>query len=357
MTSGINSHKEWYPGLTRWSTFEDFQQMIHDHELDSLSKVLDSEQDAKLICHKPCRCHTAEVGEHCYQSVQWAMAGGISTHPDWYKGLTRASRFEDFQALLHKEDEGHCPLPCRAPVWGSPSLFCFSISRATGYEPGLMKAHLVRGAGIFSCDEFTVLANKQFQLGKGPRGIVETIVFPAASVGISKDKTAANTKLFIGAWEKVRQATHYVAHDWTVKVDPDAVLIPERLRRHLSVHNGKSCYIRNCDAYPESADFPMMYGSLEAVSRRGIEAYFAQASRCESGLPWGGWGEDFFLGKCLKMLGVAPADDFSIISDGVCSKANCEDRSAAAFHPFKSEDSWLLCWRTAMGDMRDAETV
>merc|ERR550534_41758 len=46
--------------------------------------------------------------------------------------------------------------------WGSPSLFCFAVLRTVGYEPGLVKAQLARGAGIFACDEFEVYSNEAY---------------------------------------------------------------------------------------------------------------------------------------------------------------------------------------------------
>jgi hypothetical protein len=90
-----------------------------------------------------------------------------------------------------------------------------------------------------------------------------------------------------------------------------------------------------------------MFGSLEVISRGGLQVYKDSRSRCKSELPWYSWGEDLFLGKCLLHLGVGPLDDFSIISDGLCTWVNCNDGSSAAFHPFKSSDAWMDCWNTA----------
>jgi len=59
-------------------------------------------------------CHTAKVGEACYEGVEWAMEKGIRQEPDWYPGLNRTSSFEDFQAILHESQHHHCPAPCKA---------------------------------------------------------------------------------------------------------------------------------------------------------------------------------------------------------------------------------------------------
>jgi hypothetical protein len=279
----------------------------------------------------------------------WAMKTGIHLHPEWYPHLTATSAFEKFQNQLWSEDRNisNCSRPCEARSWGSPSLFCFSITRTEGYEPDMMKAQVAEAAGIFACDDFAVLSDEVFLLGSGPRGDVSTIKFQPAPVGVSKDGTAGNSLLFIRAWDKIKQATLYSSFDWTVKADPDAVLLPSRLRTRLYIYTGRNVYVRNCNKVPDSADFPMMFGSLEALSQQAVEAYFKGVNRCRTELKWQSWGEDYFLGHCLDLLGVVAADDFGIVSDGVCTGVDCRDPWAAAFHPFKSKDKWLSCWRDA----------
>ena len=48
-------------------------------------------------------------------------------------------------------------------------------------------------------------------------------------------------------------------HAWTVKVDPEAVLIPDRLRQHLAGNDLENVYVVNCNKFPSSPNFPMMY--------------------------------------------------------------------------------------------------
>jgi len=84
---------------------------------------------------------------------------------------------------------------------------------------------------------------------------------------MSKDGTAGNALLFMHLWDAVNAAGTYKLLDWTVKVDPDAVLLPDRLRYHLKPRTGQKVFVRNCNAFPASGDFPMMYGSLEVISK------------------------------------------------------------------------------------------
>jgi len=227
--------------------------------------------------------------------------------------------------------------------WGSPSIYCFSVVQPANYEPGLVKAQAEKGLGIFACDQFSVFSTQKFFIGNGPLGPVETVTFLPAPVVRSKDYTAGNAELFMHVWDSVRNLGLYKATDWSVKVDPDAVLLPERLRWHLKPHTGEKGYVVNC-AKPYMPEGPMMFGAMEAITGPAIQTYFDRAGECTGGLPWQEWGEDLFMGKCLEKLGVARINDFHIYSDGVCTGVDCADPDAAAFHPKKDIVSWMACY-------------
>ncbi|CAJ1394467.1 unnamed protein product [Effrenium voratum] len=59
-------------------------------------------------------CEDAKKGDACYRDVIWAMREGIKRHPEWYRGLTPDSSFEDFQGYLYRTSPvGHsCKPPC-----------------------------------------------------------------------------------------------------------------------------------------------------------------------------------------------------------------------------------------------------
>jgi len=114
MRAGVVANPAWYArsGLTRNSTFEDFQR--HLHGTARLSHV----------CPEPCAavapqgCRTSVEGDACYEKVVWAMQKGVVERPGWYPDLTMDSSFEDFQRFLHGEARlSHiCPEPCAAQV-------------------------------------------------------------------------------------------------------------------------------------------------------------------------------------------------------------------------------------------------
>jgi hypothetical protein len=187
-------------------------------------------------------------------------------------------------------------------------------------------------------------------VGRGPGeriGEVSTVTFQGAWAGRSTDGTAGNAELFINAWDSLMKKTFVLRYDWVIKADPDAVIIADRLRDHVRPHTGQTAYVRNCNALPGNADFPMMYGSLEAISKEGLRIYRDNLWRCRNDFTawWQSWGEDLWMGKCLLQLGVGPRDDFGIVSDGVClGDSSCGNWWSAAFHPYKNSDAWMNCW-------------
>jgi hypothetical protein len=218
-----------------------------------------------------------------------------------------------------------------------------------------MKHQLETNLGIFACDEYAVFTDNPdpWTVGPGPLGMVTTIPFRPAPVGQSKDGTAGNSLLFMHVWEAVLADGRWGNHDWTVKVDPDAVLLPERLRPHVRAHNGKNAWIANCNAYPTSSDFPMMYGALEVISKAALQAYQADASgdkHCRSWLQWNIMGEDYFMGKCLDPHHAEKIVDTNVILDERCAHyQDCSQAGYAAFHPFKDVPSWMGCLNAALG--------
>mmetsp|Transcript_93474 Transcript_93474/g.264345 ORF Transcript_93474/g.264345 Transcript_93474/m.264345 type:complete len:1009 (-) Transcript_93474:88-3114(-) len=236
-------------------------------------------------------------------------------------------------------------------TWGSPSLFCYEVMQTTTYEFGLVKEQIRRGVGVFTCDEYAVFSQDDpVSLGQGPNGPpIRTIWFKKAPVWTSQDNTAANTLLFMHIWEAVKKDGRWEKHHWTIKADPDAVVLPWRIRKHLSWATGPRNYLVNCNKYPGNANFPMIYGAFEAFSRGSLQSYFeGGGDRCAKELPWKMWGEDFYMHHCMKHLGIAEYDDFQVLSDKRCMGANCGDGIAGAYHDFKDQNSWFQCWDQAV---------
>jgi len=243
-----------------------------------------------------------------------------------------------------------------------PSLFCFSVIHVCAdkkrcYENALMNRIYELGpesAGIFGCDDWSVFGNEVVEVGgKDIKQIPGNI-----SVGVSKDGTAANTELFMAVWQLVIDEGKFKLHDWTVKMDPDAVLLPWKLGDRLAPHTNKGehggrLFVVNCNAWPGS-DFPMMYGSVEIFSQAAMRQYKEHVDKCMEVLPWQEWGEDYFLTRCMDQIDVGRIEDYQLVGDSTCSgpqqswNGDCNLGLLAAFHPFKEIETWSACFDTAI---------
>lgn len=364
----LTAEKLDYSGFTQLAVVHTANHSVVPYVSKALIKVDHVEVTLQVTTHRPSTtssplatsttpttadepCHTAIKGEHCYHEVLWAYFSGINTHPEWYAGLTRQSSFEDFQALLHNRDKTECRKPCSTHTelpsnkpWGHPSLFCFAV--AVGGELDLVRIQAQKKAGIFACDEMAVFSNGNVDVGLG----VETIKIDVVQGGRSRDGTAANAQTFMNAWHALYGDKRFASHDFTVKVDPDSVLMPDRLRWHLAPHTGGKIYVTNCDLrdrYPGSQDFPMMYGALEVLSKDAVYTYIWGEERCKQMMPWWSYGEDLYMGHCLTNLGVQQVFDLGELSDMNCRGVDCHNGGAAAFHHFKTPADWLGCWEAA----------
>jgi len=236
---------------------------------------------------------------------------------------------------------------------GYPSLFCFSLLRVDTYELELVKYQWTKRAGIFACDSFRVFSDTVTTVAGR-----KTLKTPKVEVGVSKDGTAGNTLLFMKVWDMIFEDGTVWDHDWTIKADPDAVLLSDRLRGRLEPYtnnydHGGRLFVVNCNAWPGS-DFPMMYGSVEIFSQAAMRQYKEHVDKCMEVLPWQEWGEDYFLTRCMDQIDVGRIEDYQLVGDSTCSgpqqswNGDCNLGLLAAFHPFKEIETWSACFDTAI---------
>jgi len=230
--------------------------------------------------------------------------------------------------------------------WGWPSLFCLHVMRLHSYESWIVKMQLKKDenfrGGIFSCDQYAVYSHDTADgtyLGDGPLGPVHTHWFQNAPVWRSSDNTAGNTLLFMNMWEAVRWNLQYKCCDWTVKVDPDAVLLPDRMRKSLSHKTSWLNFVTTC--------YGRLYGAVEAIQSKALDRYFWNEGKCRN-LPWQSWGEDVWMSKCMWSLGVPSTYDGGFVGDNVCKGTWCGNGYSSAYHPFKNANTWMSCYYQAM---------
>lgn len=118
MGHGIVHYAQWYPGLTKASSFEDFQASLHANGhgqcMQPCSALSAPSVTSSTTTASPDACHTAVETDECYGHVLWAMGTGIHNFPSWYAGLSPQSSFVEFQASMHMTGHGFgtCPQPC-----------------------------------------------------------------------------------------------------------------------------------------------------------------------------------------------------------------------------------------------------
>lgn len=222
------------------------------------------------------------------------------------------------------------------------SLFCFTVVTPQGtvppgvhegYENAIIDKVRAKKLGIFQCDA--------------------SAVFEGERVATGDWKSIVNTDIFIRTWKKVKADGQYKMHDWTVKVDTDAVFFPFRLKYHLE-HSLRPP--ADAALYMKNIDFKFGFmGSLEVLSKGAVDLYLANVDSCAEHLGENG-GEDHFTMACLDSLGVGHMRDNSLLNDKYMSgKAfhlfdvdPCLDQGNVAFHPYKHINSWLGCYNVAM---------
>jgi len=250
-------------------------------------------------------------------------------------------------------------VPCHTSQWlkqglvaknaRRATLFCFALMLPHTYEQQLLAMQYRLGASLFGCDAHTIYSNMSIVVA----GDVVTHVVDSnlkCSMG-GEFGTALNTEIFLQVWKVVASDTTYMSCDWTAKVDPDAVFLPERLRVALQGHaeRPEGVYLNNC--------WRGMHGPVEVFSRNAVTAWLQGTQRCLkhfNKLCSGPcqWGEDMFVDQCLeKVLQVRRDNDYAVLIEDHCDPPSnwqsCEDEGTVAFHPFKKQNEYLTCLQTA----------
>jgi hypothetical protein len=221
-------------------------------------------------------------------------------------------------------------------TWGWPSMLCITVADGTGYSFQALKDAFNFSVGVFACNANSVFTSGDpLLLGtrSGQRTYTTAISLDAGS--------------FMPIWKTVKALGLYKKFDWTVKVSPETVFLPERLRTHLKEHTigVKNFVFEKCDKFSSTP----LYGALDVRSRGAIQQFFWNEDNCRSKLEWDGPNEDEFLQKCLDTLNMETFYDPNLLSTNACGEQlNCWDKAKAAFHGLPDFQGFQDCWRRAM---------
>lgn len=238
-----------------------------------------------------------------------------------------------------------------APKDSHDSLWCITLVTPWSEEKLLLEIASGEQKSIFQCDGYAVYSNPVLDIGGLKTRLLDVDLHaPIITVnehGISYE-TKNNSMLFASLWHQVIGDGDFKKYDWTVKVHPDAVFLPNRLRTVVASGFssegplGNGVLINNCKLGLHSA--------VEVLSTRALQVYAAGHHRCRAPPQ-----EDVYFQNCLDDLGVAVVDNSKVLADESCYRGDwhqspewykCTDNHAA-FHPFKSAEAYLLCLQAA----------
>eukprot|EP00932_Pfiesteria_piscicida_P016985 SRR837773.3889.p1 GENE.SRR837773.3889~~SRR837773.3889.p1 ORF type:complete len:320 (+),score=121.54 SRR837773.3889:88-960(+) len=230
-----------------------------------------------------------------------------------------------------------------------PTLFCFAVIRSGTYELDLIKKQFALKASYFACEDWAILSDVEVELAPG----IRTIELGSLETHDGVRTHFANTDIFSRAFDKLKVEGRMMGRDFVVKLDPDAVFFPDRLKAAIrnQAHApavgdaGPNMYFQNCLFQNRL----WMFGAIEVLSQEALKRYFGgRDTVCKSALDYYNMGEDTFLARCLDRLGVQAVKDFSLLSDGYCDEApGACNTNQVTYHPFKDPMSWEACFRSA----------
>jgi len=248
------------------------------------------------------------------------------------------------------------------------SLFCFSVyTQDTGspkqsYELELLTQQLERKVSIFACDAYDVYSDAEVSLGGGV--MTKKVTDVKGDWHFAKRKETGswvNTGMFIQVWKAIGEANVYQNYDWVVKVDADAVFVPERLQERIQwmPRTTGGTMLQNC----QYVDYGF-FGNLEVLSGKAFEVLLGNLDSCYTDVDWkvgvkdgkyGPMGEDLFAEICMAANGVDKVEAFDVSIDGACPAKRPEDEKknkkwksdcnvkVPAMHPFKKPAAYFEC--------------
>jgi len=198
--------------------------------------------------------------------------------------------------------------PVTRETAAAPSLFCVTLVLPFGNEPHIIAAQKEMRIGIFLCDTAEVYSAESITLPPGLNSSSDVM----ASGGRARDRSLLGAGIFIQFWDLVIADPRSNSYTWTVKVDPNTVFLPGRLRevlRHLyspQGDGGTAVFLNNCHLG--------MHVPIEVLSRMAVSKYRSQKHVCTAGLVNSTWVlEGPYLSNCLLRLQVPKVDAFNLL--------------------------------------------
>jgi len=213
------------------------------------------------------------------------------------------------------------------------TLYCFMAYLPGTYEDELIKLAQTNNASIYGCDKPDLFHTWQSDSAGWDTG----------------ESTLRNTDVFVKVWEQVQERGDFENYDWTVKVDPDCVFAPIRLKSHIESWNladWAAVYVKNNGQDPGLGNNGFL-GAIEIFSKKAVNIYHDNAAGCVEALGFDA-GEDGFMKGCMDGIGIGYVMDIDIFFPDNGAGA-CTNEARVAFHPLKDPEKWQRCWDILLG--------
>jgi hypothetical protein len=330
-------------GVATWSTH------LAPHQ--AISRVVG--ETSEKIEVSPVGKQCSKVSEDCSQTKCCQVTGYKCFHVnESYAGCTKAPK-------AGQTREGLVPWAASKPPPGT-SMFCFTAyvedtgSTRKNYELELLQIQYGYNTGIFACDSQMVFSDIELTSFPG----ITTVKVDAPQIAKRKSTgTWINAPFFANGWEAIGKDGRWADYDWTIKIDPDAVFLPDRLKLKLSGQEvtEKGVYFTNC----EHVKFGF-FGNLEVVSKAAFSNLLDGLDECRADPKVNNktFGEDLFMQMCMEKMGVSNVEDFYVTTDDACDAIarvaktpgvekkvtlpNCK-MGTPAFHPLKMPSDYIEC--------------
>eukprot|EP00913_Durusdinium_trenchii_P001064 g977.t1 len=177
-------------------------------------------------------------------------------------------------------DYGCCPEEhVKGDDAAQSSMHCVALFRAWHPEQKLLELQYEKKAGIFACESFGLYSSQEVELFPG---VVSRRVHSAMMCEIGgMFITALNLGIFLAFYRQVILEAEFLKSAWVIKVDPDTVWSPQRLRPILHSQrwglDGDGIYLNNCH--------DGLHGPIDARPHTGVRAT-GRFRRRKRAAPW-----------------------------------------------------------------------
>merc|ERR1712056_114967 len=144
----------------------------------------------------------------------------------------------------------------------------------------LLNIAAAQGAGIFACEQWDVFSDVSVPIDANGYVAIKVEDEFGEFHGLKRKNsgTWVNWGIFYQVWVKIREVGKYNLAEYTVKLDADAVFLPQRLRVWLSSKPGDSTrglYYENCPNVEYG-----FFGHLEIVTKTAVQVLLTHLEDC-----------------------------------------------------------------------------